>query len=235
VAYVFKAADADLLAALGVTTPVRVLDPYLEAPETSIEARKPGSVLFVGALSRPENWEGLDWFLDHVWPKVLGEHPQASLVIAGADPPRPLQRRAGPSVTVTGWVDSLEPFYEQAMVFVAPVFSGAGLRFKVPQAMLYALPVVGTTLALEGVSPPAPSSAVGGVFDDADGMAGCIARLLAEPERAAQIGWRARQWAVERYSFQRTVHTALGEYAALVSSARSLAGAGPTTGRLPAC
>jgi glycosyltransferase involved in cell wall biosynthesis len=235
VAYVFKEADAELLIRLGVTTPVGVLDPYLQAPETPIQARKSGSVLFVGALSRPENWEGLDWFLDQVWPKVLGELAHASLVIAGADPPEQLQRRAGRSVTVTGWVDSIDPFYKQAMVFVAPVFSGAGLRFKVPQAMLYGLPVVGTTLALEGVSPPAPRSAIGGVVDDADAMAGCISQLLANPELAGQIGSRARQWAAQRYSFQRTVHTALSEYAALVSPAGRLAGAGPTAGRLPAC
>jgi glycosyltransferase involved in cell wall biosynthesis len=217
VAYVFKAGDAALLESFGVTTPIRVFDPYLEIPEGPARTPRTESVLFVGALSRPENSEGVHWFLTRVWPTVVRQRPDARMVIAGADPPWQLRKQVGQRITVTGWVDSLDDFYREASVFVAPLLSGAGLRFKVAQAMRYGLPVVGTSLALEGISPPAPGSAVGGICDDADDMARCIASLLADPALAARVGANATTWAAQRYSFDRTIQTALDEYTTLAS------------------
>ena len=91
------------------------------------------------------------WFLDHVWPRIQLECPASRFVVAGAQPPPELRDRAGTAVVVTGWVDDLGSLYAEADVFVAPLILGAGLKFKVPQAMVYGLPVVATPIAAEGI------------------------------------------------------------------------------------
>jgi glycosyltransferase involved in cell wall biosynthesis len=214
---VFKPADEELLRGLGVSTAVRVLAPWLELPADQGVARRPGSVLFTGAMWRPENDRGAAWFLREVWPRVRAAAPHAHLTIAGAGPSPALQAaaEAAGGVEVTGEVPSLLPCYQSACVFVAPLFSGGGLKFKVPQAMVCGLPVVGTTVALEGVSEQAPPGTIWGVADDARQMADRVLRALEQPQEAAAVGAAGARWAAERWSFERSIDAVAADYAAL--------------------
>ena len=54
------------------------------------------------------------------------------------------------NVEMLGRVPDLKATYTQALAFVAPVFSGAGMKVKVAEALMHGLPVVGTPLALRG-------------------------------------------------------------------------------------
>lgn len=216
---VFKAADEALLRALGVTTPVRVLDPFLELPSGATAERDPLSVLFTGALWREENDEAVRWLLDQVWPQVLAAVPQARLVLAG-DGPTPAARElaaALPGVTVTGALPDLEECYLRAGVFVAPLRTGGGLKFKVPQAMLHGLPVVATTVAAEGVVEVAPEGAFWAVADDPAGVVAALVGALTEPARAAEVGARAAAWCAAHYSFRRCSDLLRQEYARLAA------------------
>jgi glycosyltransferase involved in cell wall biosynthesis len=123
-----------------------------------------------------------------------------------------LQDPRNKNVTVTGTVDDLGPYYQMARVFVAPLRSGAGIKFKVAQAMLYGLPVVATRLAVEGISPPAPAGTVGAVVDDPREMARSILHFLQEEGVAEQVGAAAHVWASRTYSFQRNIEAALEHY-----------------------
>lgn len=215
---VFKAADEQLLRALGVTTPVHVLAPWLEAPTAAGPERQPGTVLFTGALWRPENDLGALWLVREVWPQVRAAVPSAELTIAGAGPSQALQAAAARTsgVALTGRVDSLLPCYQQASVFVAPLFSGGGLKFKVPQAMVCGLPVLGTTVALEGVAEQAPPGTLWGVADEPAAMAERLVAALRQPAQAAAVGAAGARWAAERWSFAgslATVHAAYVELA----------------------
>jgi glycosyltransferase involved in cell wall biosynthesis len=214
---VFKPADEELLRGLGIATAVRVLAPWLEPLTDQGPARTPGSVLFTGAMWRPENDRGAVWFLREVWPQVRAAAPLAQLTIAGAGPSAALQAaaEAAGGVEVTGQVPSLLPCYQSASVFVAPLFSGGGLKFKVPQAMVCGLPVVGTTVALEGVSEQAPPGTIWGVADDPRQMADHVLRALEQPQEAAAVGAAGARWAAERWSFERSIAAVAADYAQL--------------------
>lgn len=228
VVLVLKDDDRLLLRQAGVHRPVvLVVDPPLEIPTAEAvaarQARRRGrTVLFTGAFDRPENHRSALWFLDHVWPTVRARDEGARLVIAGAAPPTELRERAAADVVVTGYVDSLAPFYEQADVFVAPLIAGAGLKFKVPQAMMHGLPVVATRLAAEGIADEVGAGAVPGLFgavtDDPAAMAGAIVELLGRPERCRQLGERGRRWVARRYDFESSTDRVLGLYETLSGS-----------------
>jgi glycosyltransferase involved in cell wall biosynthesis len=208
----FTEKDVRLLRDLGVRRPIHLLSPYLAVPGEPIGPSSDPNVLFVAAFDRPENAEAAMWFLDAVWPAVVGHHPGAVLVLAGANPPAMLLRRAGDNVRVTGYVDDLDPLYRSSAVAVCPLLRGAGLKFKVPQAMFYGLPVVTTAIGADGILDRSGGSVFGAVCDDPAEMARAIVALLGDPALAADVGRRARKWAGEEYRFDDSVDAILALY-----------------------
>lgn len=195
----FSEKDAALARALAPNTPTEVVLPGLSpdegAPERAPDPKEP-IVLFTGALNRPDNHNGIDWFIQRVWPTVLRAEPSARLVVAGANPPASLERTVAraPRASLTGFVDSLEPHYAQASVFVAPLFTGAGVKFKTIDAMLRRVPVVATPVGAEGID---GAGLLVGETEDADEFGDFVLRALG-PEG----GLRARDaqaWAENHY------------------------------------
>lgn len=152
---VFSRKDAELAAQLSPHAQIEVVHPGLGPSEPSPRLADPAQpiVLFTGALSRNDNWRSAMWFIDEVWPRVIARVPPTRLVLAGAHPPPQLTALVDrtPSAELTGFVDSLEPYYSRATVFVAPVLSGAGVKFKTIDAMLRGVPVVATPVGAEGI------------------------------------------------------------------------------------
>jgi glycosyltransferase involved in cell wall biosynthesis len=234
VAWTFSDWDRSVLRTLGVCVPVHVVEPPLVVP-----ARPPGTasepcVLFTGYLRRAPNHESLLWFLDEVWPLVVARVPAARFVAAGADPPAALRARASPSVRITGYVEDLDPFYRSARAFVAPLRSGAGLKFKVPQAMLYGLPVVATPVAAEGVIDRSGPDAFAAVTDDPKAMAAALADLIVDPDLGRSSGARGRAWALGAHDFSASVDRVLAVYRGLTGDDAEERVSSPTVASLSA-
>lgn len=157
------------------------------------------SVLFTGALNRPENHEAAMWFLAEIWPAVIDAVPEAEFTIAGASPLHELADRARNSnnVVITGFVEDLNEYYSSANVFVVPLHRGAGVKFKTITAMLWGLPIVTTDVGAEGIGGAQHFVAVTNrpkEFIDA------IVESLIHPESNSQIIQASFHWARSRYS-----------------------------------
>lgn len=188
----FSDKDADLLRDLGIHTPIHVLPPTLQVPEVVApeEGRDHTRLVFVGAFGRSENVQGALWFLDEVWPLVLADQPSATLDIVGAGPPPALRLRAAGPVRVTGEVPTIGPYYDRAALAVAPLLTGAGVKFKIPQAMVHGLPVVTTSVGAEGLTGLVDEGMV--VRDDPAGFACAVVALLRDPLARRRMGAAGR-------------------------------------------
>lgn len=216
---VFTEEDTVALQRLGVRTPTHVVEPSLQLPTRPIPLRTRPVVLFTGAMWRPENQHGVEWFLRGVWPPVAAAVPDVELRIVGDSPPDRIVAlaRAAARTVVTGRVDDMGPHYEAATAFVAPLFVPGGLKFKVPQAMVYDLPVVTTPIAAHGVR--ASRDLFWSITDDADEMARSIVDLLEHPESAAELGRRAGAQIRASYSFEESARAIVDRYEQLVRRA----------------
>lgn len=194
---VFSEKDAQLARELAPSIRVEVVHPGLgPKPATRKTDSAQPIALFVGAMNRPENWKSALWFLEHVWPAVIREVPTARFVIAGANPPQQLIDTIAqtPHTELTGFVDDLKPYYEQATVCVVPLLAGAGVKFKTLDAMLYGVPVVSTRIGVEGIEADGLFAAV---TDDAAEFVAATTQALQSPnERRAN---EAREWAERVY------------------------------------
>lgn len=210
---VFSDKDAALAGSLAPRTRIEVVHPGLGPTEPVRRAPDPSApvVLFTGALARPDNERGILWFLERIWPAVTAAVPEARLVIAGANAQPALTRavESAPRTTLTGFVDSLDPWYAEASVFVAPLRTGAGVKFKTIDAMLRGVPVVSTTVGAEGI---AATSLFAAITDDPDQFGAAVIAELREPDgpRAEEaMRWADGVYGVE--AFQQRLHTLYSE------------------------
>jgi glycosyltransferase involved in cell wall biosynthesis len=99
------------------------------------------NILFVGSLWYQPNADGVDWFLQHVWPQVRAFEPEATLTLAGAASPSARARwETHVGVSAPGFLDDLASTYQRANLIVVPIQSGGGTNIKVLEAMAHARP-----------------------------------------------------------------------------------------------
>jgi hypothetical protein len=155
----------------------------LRGRRAGFDARQ--DILFVGGFQHPPNVDGIRWFVSEVWPLVRRELPEARLHIAGSNTPVEVTSLASDSVIVHGWVPDLDPLLDRARVSVAPLRVGAGVKGKINQAMSYGLPVVATSIAVEGMNLEQERQVL--IADAPDAFARALTRLYLDGELWARL------------------------------------------------
>ena len=163
-----------------------------------------GTVVFTGSMDWMANVDGVEFFMDSVWPAVSSARPGARCLIVGRSPPRTLVERAralGLNWEFTGFVDDVRPFVHNAHVYVIPLRVGGGTRIKVYEAMAMGCPVVSTHIGVEGL--PVERDRHFLEADSAGAMAAAILSLLNDGECRIRLSRQARQFVEENMSARR--------------------------------
>lgn len=174
--WVVSERDARLFRAAGHT--VRILSHAISARRTALGPLHRSGLLFVGAL-HPDtpNEDGLVWFITEVMPRLRALLPQPPVLsVVGINRSRRVSDLAGDEVQLLGPVDSLEPLYDRARVFVAPVRFAGGVPAKVIEAAAHGVPVVASAVLVRQLDWTAGMDIQSA--RDADAFARGIARLL---------------------------------------------------------
>lgn len=221
-----SAGDAARLAALAGVQPVVIpngvdTDRYAPAPTGPMLDPDAPRLLFVGTLDFRPNVDALCWFAREALPRIREEVPAARLIVAGRDPAPAVRALAGAAVDVVGPVDDDLPLLHAASVYVVPLRSGGGMRFKVVQAMAAGIPVVSTPVGAEGVEARHGEHLL--LADTPDGWREAVRRTLRDPAATRRRVARARTLVVERYDWRALLPTLDALYARL--EAETLAGA----------
>lgn len=142
-------------------------------------------LLFVGANNQP-NKDGLSFFFASVFPEIVRRKPDTRFAIAGKIV-REIQidNSFKENVDGLGYVPDLADVYLSSRVAICPLISGAGTKFKLVEAMSYAMPVVATKTSASALSLIDGVNA--GVTDDPSVFGDRIIRFLNEPELARKI------------------------------------------------
>lgn len=116
---------------------------------TLVRKRGVFRAIFLGSISRPENYRGLVWFYDYVFPSCV----DSIEVVCIGETDDHLAARF-PEFKFIGFVDSLSDALSQCDFTIAPVLDGAGIKIKVVDSVVRQIPVIGTPKAFEGVGRP---------------------------------------------------------------------------------
>jgi glycosyltransferase involved in cell wall biosynthesis len=176
------------------------VDPDKVTP-VSRRAGGPPTVLHLGTMFWPPNIQGVLWFAREVLPLIHRLEPEARFVVVGKDPPAEVQALAAdPRIDVTGYVDRLEPYLAAADAFVVPLHAGSGMRVKILDAWMWALPVVSTPIGAEGIEVEAGKNIL--LAGDAPAFAEATLRLLRDAALNEGVRRAGRAWVEARYSWQ---------------------------------
>ena len=149
-------------------------------------------LLFVGTLHYPPNADAAVLLAERIVPSIRRHIPDVVLDVVGAGPPRVLDRlRSEQGVSVHGFVDDLEPFYAQAAQVIVPIRRLTGTNIKILEAIAHSVPVVTTSIGLEGIPELVPGYDVA-VASDWRGCAELSSALLAD--RAAGVALASSAW-----------------------------------------
>ncbi|GAB2942805.1 glycosyltransferase family 4 protein [Hymenobacter coalescens] len=113
---------------------------------------KPKTLFFLGSLDWRPNVEGLEWFLQYVWPEAKKQHPELELHVAGKNMPAHIERLSLPGVRVHGFVASAAEFMQQHEVMIVPLLSGGGMRVKIIEGMALGKCIISTGVGSEGIA-----------------------------------------------------------------------------------
>lgn len=99
-----------------------------------------------GAWNRKENTDGLRWLIESVLPKTANIH--IKIIGQGLDT---AMIEGCSNVEYLGFVDNPYRIIASSQGLLAPIFSGAGVKVKVIEALATGTPIVGTEIAFEGI------------------------------------------------------------------------------------
>lgn len=155
-------------------------------------------LVFIGSMDWKANQDGLFWMMDEVWPLIAAKRADASLAVIGKNPPASMLARAKKlNWRFTGFVDDVRE-HAKGAAFVIPLRVGGGTRIKAYEAMAMGLPVVSTTLGVEGL--PVADEEHLLIADGAPAFAEAALRLLDDAALRVRLAKSARSFVEKNFT-----------------------------------
>jgi glycosyltransferase involved in cell wall biosynthesis len=149
--------------------------------------------VFTGTMNFRPNIDGVLWFAQKVWSRILTALPHAHFYIVGRHPHERLNiLQDVPGIVITGGVPETRQYICAAAVYVVPLLVGGGTRLKILESTAMSKAVVATTLGAEGFENPDQAMVLADT--PADFAAACI-RLAKDAEERKKWGARASTFA----------------------------------------
>ncbi|MFL6554177.1 MAG: glycosyltransferase [Chthoniobacterales bacterium] len=108
--------------------------------------------LFIGGFQHRPNIDAVLFFTEEIYPLVRDPLPDAKFYIIGDKAPPEIVALASDRIIVAGLQRNVRSFFDSVRLSVAPLRFGAGIKGKINQSMAFGVPVVATSIAVEGMN-----------------------------------------------------------------------------------
>lgn len=191
---------------------------YQNAPVTAIsngvdttmfnpsqEPYNPNVLVFTGAMDYFANVETMLYFTERILPRIRKTIPEVKLYIVGSNPSVEIKslETQHSNITVTGFVEQIQPYVLKSAAFVAPMRIGRGINNKILEAMAMGVPVVTNSLGLEGILATPGQDIL--VEDSTDNFAQQVIRVMKDSTLRKKLSENGRKVIEENYSWERNI------------------------------
>jgi glycosyltransferase involved in cell wall biosynthesis len=152
----------------------------------------------LGAMDWLPNCEGINWFLQDIWPVVHAKVPAFRFFFGGAHMPGSYKQLAIDGVSCESDIPDAKQFMSDKKILVVPLRSGSGIRIKILEAMAAGKIVISTDVGMQGID------AIPGEHylraNDPLSFAEAIHWCLEEKGQSHRIGLQAQELMKEKYN-----------------------------------
>jgi glycosyltransferase involved in cell wall biosynthesis len=190
-----------LLERLAPGNPIEIVSNIHEVSHEGKPFHERRGLLFIGGFDHRPNIDAMLFFVKDIFPLIQKRMVSPiTLHIVGSNPPEKIRKLASAHIVVTGYVADVSLFFENARVFVAPLPYGAGVKGKVNMSMSYGLPVVGTSIAAEGMAAIDGENIL--VADEPAAFAGKVLQIYSDEALWRHISEKSREVIESSFSIE---------------------------------
>lgn len=182
--------DKDTLLQEGITKPISVSPAAVNTQSCPYKSWN-HKLSFVGSFLHQPNQEGIDWYMKEVIPLMRNIPP---LDIIGKGWP---DKYKTPHVTTIGYIEDLSKAIHGSTMIV-PILSGSGMRMKILEAAAMSMPIVTTSIGVEGLKFKHRESCL--VADTPHDFALAIEQLTDDAQLCQTLGEQANSVFLKNYS-----------------------------------
>lgn len=175
--------------------------------------RRSGSrnILSIGTMYWPPNVDSMLYFCRDIFPLVRNQIQNCTLTIAGQRPVESIQTLANdPAITVPGYIDDVREIARDCGAFIVPLRSGSGVRVKILNALAMGLPIVSTSIGVEGLDMESGTHLL--IADNPEDFADAVVNVLSNASLADKLSRNGRALVCEKYSWEGVGERLLGLY-----------------------
>lgn len=157
-------------------------------------------IVFTGSMDWRPNQDAARYFASEILPFLNANAPQITCTFVGRSPPDDIRSLGNlEGMEVTGTVDDVRPFIEEASVYIVPLRIGGGTRLKILEALAMGRAVVSTTVGAEGLDLVDGKHIL--LADDPRAFSERVRELLQNPVRCQELGTAGRALVEQKYGW----------------------------------
>lgn len=173
------------------------------------------TLFHLGAMDWRPNKEGLEWFIDEIWPDIEKLSSELRFYIAGKHMQQHFYDYDSDNLVVEGEVFDAVEFMNSKAIMIVPLLSGSGMRVKIIEGMAMKKCIIATSYAAEGLNCENGKDIL--IADTADEFYRCILQCITHPNRWQEIGENARKTAERDHNLATISQRMLNVYQRLVN------------------
>lgn len=155
-------------------------------------------IAYLASFDWMPNVQGIEWFMQNVWPLVQKLRPETSFHLGGRHMPASFNKWEKRGVTLFHDVADMREFICGARIIIVPLLAGSGMRIKVIENMALGKCQVSTTVGAEGVKVESGKDII--LADSPDDFARAISNLLHDDDLLKFVENQARKTIEKNYS-----------------------------------
>ena len=129
---------------------IQLVSNIVDVPGSNTPFSLRRDLLFIGGFQHTPNVDAVLFFVREIYPLVSARLGDAKFYIIGDKAPPEIVALANEKIVVAGLQSDARAFFESVKLSVAPLRFGAGVKGKINQSMGLGVPVVATSVAVEG-------------------------------------------------------------------------------------
>jgi glycosyltransferase involved in cell wall biosynthesis len=162
---------------------------------------QPNVILYNGALTYGANLDAVRFYASEIYPIISSTLPNVKLRVSGRTTGVDLSGIADcQGIELTGYVDDIRTELNAATACVVPLHEGGGSRLKILEAMAAGVPVISTSMGIEGIDAVPGEHAL--IADSPSDFAKAMEQVLIDPAVALKLSVNGKQLVEEQYSWQ---------------------------------